>query len=464
MRLASFLRRVAARVAALTAILCLTDAAWAQLGVVGGVYVDPNGMLRESSSLSADDLRARLTGSATPADPRSGVATASPLRKISLRRLEQEVAALHQARDPLPEEVRYLAGLSAIRYVLFYPENRDVVLAGPAEGWQQLPSGDVVGRKSSRPALQLDDLVTALRYAFSEQPEGSFLGCSIEPTEQGLKTHAAFVRRLAGMDGSQAPQVIAGMEQAMGPQDIHVYGITPSSRFALEMIAADYRLKRIALAHDPAPARNLPSYLDLAERTLTGGPQRQHRWWFVGHFDAIRHTADRLAFEFEGNALRVDTAPSGKGSKPDRDAPKPSRAAKQFAELATKAIPELAAKIPSIAQLQNLVSLSVTAVLMQQQADAAPNDENTGAWRPVHFLDSAKCPSERFESPRQTPALANVRFVKNQYWLFSISGGVEIDPQSIAAGDHLKPASGSKLAESRSGSAAPPQNARWWWD
>src|SRR5439155_14031758 len=115
-------------------------------------------------------------------------------------------------------------------------------------------------------------------------------------------------------------------EQAMGPQDIHVYGVTPSSRFALEMIAADYRLKRIALAHDPAPTQKLPSYLDLAERTLTGGPQRQHRWWFVGHFDAIRHTADRLAFEFDGPGLMVDTAPTQTGS--GRNAPNPPPAQK----------------------------------------------------------------------------------------------------------------------------------------
>jgi hypothetical protein len=50
-------------------------------------------------------------------------------------------------------------------------------------------------------------------------------------------------------------------------------------------VAADYRLKRIALAHDPSPSKKVPSYLDLAEKAVTGGPQKQHRWWFVGHFD-----------------------------------------------------------------------------------------------------------------------------------------------------------------------------------
>jgi len=464
MQRASSSSRVSAGIAALGVLLCGPGASFAQLLAVGGVCVDPQRMLRETTSLPADDLRALLKSLPASTEPGSEVATVSPLRKISLRRLEQELLALQGTADALPAEVRYLAGVSSIKYVLFYPESGDVILAGPAEGWQLLPSGDVVGRKSNRPVLQLDDLVTALRYAFSEHDDGSFLGCSIEPTEQGIKSHAAFVRRLAGMDGSQVPQVIDGMQQAMGPQDIHVYGVAPSSRFALETIAADYRLKRIALAHEPAPAKNLPSYLDLAEQTISGGPQRQHRWWFVGHFDAIRHTADKLAFEFEGSALRVDTAPTQARSKPDRDAPKPSRAAKKFADLATRSIPELAAKIPSIAQLQNLVGLSVAAVLIRQQADAQRPGNGDVPWRPTHFLDDAACPVERFAAPRQTASLANVRFVKNQFWLFSISGGVAIDPQALADGEHLNPAVGAQLQESRAASAAPAQSTRWWWD
>jgi hypothetical protein len=464
MQRASLSSFISAGLVALMFLLCGQGAAFAQLLAVGGVCVDPQGMLRETTSLPADDLRALLKSLPASTEPGTEVAAVSSLRKISLRRLEQELLARQGTADSLPAEVRYLAGLSAVKFVLFYPESGDVILAGPAEGWQVLPSGDVVGKKSNRPVLQLDDLVIALRYAFSEHDDGSFLGCSIEPTEQGLKGHAAFVRRLAGMDGSQIPQVIDGMQQAMGPQDIHVYGVAPSSRFALETIAADYRLKRIALAHEPAPVRNLPSYLDLAEQTISGGPQRQHRWWFVGHFDAIRHTADKLAFEFEGNALRVDTAPTQTGSKTDRDAPKPSRAAKRFAELATKSIPELAAKIPSIAQLQNLVSLSVAAVLIRQQADAQRQADREGTWRPAHFLDDAACPVERFAAPRQTASLANVRFVKNQFWLFSISGGVAIDPEAMAEGEHLKPAAGARLQESRAASAAPAQSTRWWWD
>lgn len=465
------------------AVLLLTMApttAKAQVGAVGGVYVDPRGMLRETSSLDKGQLRDLLRQASDAAQPSRDAATKSPLRKVSLARLEQEARRRARADEPLSSDMAYLAGLTSLRYVFFYPETHDVVLAGPAEGWELLETGEVAGKQSRRPVLQLDDLIVALRYAFAPEADG-FLGCSIEPTQTGIKAHAAFVRRLAGFDRTQLPQVLEGMEQAMGPQDVKIYGVPGSTRFALEMIAADYRLKRLALAHDPSPSPKVPSYLDLAEKTVTGGPQRQHRWWFVGACDAIRHTADRSAFEFDGVGLKVDTAPTQmKGGDPHE--PKPSRPARQFAELATKNMPELVEKVPVFAELANLVSLAVAAEVIRSGAgvlgegaeendqpladsegDSAPEADIRQRWRPAYFLDEEACPVAQFETPKQTPSLANARFVKEQFWLFSTSGGVEIDPRRLVDEKHLKPASGAALGNARAASR-PGAGGRWWWD
>jgi hypothetical protein len=448
------------------------------VGAVGGVYIDPAGMLREAGSLSQSDLRRKLGDEAGSVEPSPTVSATSALRKVSLRRLEEAVAELHGESRPLPADIRFLAGLTSIKYVFVDPEKGDVILAGPAEAWEVLPSGDVVGSRSHRPVLQLDDLIVALRYAFADGLADSFLGCSIEPTEPGLKAHAAYVRKLGGIDSDGLPQVLRGMEQALGPQDIHVYGIEGTNRFALQMIAADYRLKRISLAHDPSPSPKVPSYLDLAEKSVTGGPQKQHRWWFVGHYDAIRHTADRLAFEFEGNGLRVETAPTQTKKAAPRNTAKSSQAATQFAELATKHLPELAEKVPAFAELQNLVGLAVAGVLVRQQAEAPParkvaardGDEAAAEsipparWRPAHFLDERRCLIARFDMPKQCPPLANARFVKGEFWLFSVSGGVEINPERLAGGDVLKLVSDGKLAEARKKSSEAANATRWWWD
>jgi hypothetical protein len=445
-------------------------------GVVGGVYIDPAGMLRDSTALSKADLAAKLHDAAETQTPTQPVTESSPLRKISLRRLERAVAEVNSRGQSLPPDVRYLAGVTSIRYVFIYPETADVVLAGPAEGWELSPAGDVVGRQSRRPVLQLDDLIVALRYAFADGPPDSFLGCSIEPTEPGLKSYAAFVHGLGDFERARLPQVLQGMEEAIGPQDIHVYGTESSNRFALQMIAADYRLKRISLGHDPSPSKKVPSYLDLAEKAATGGRQRQHRWWFVGHFDAIRHAADRLAFEFEGNGLKVETASTQTKKSAPGSTVKPTRAATMFADLATRHFPELAEKIPAFAGLQNLVSLAVAGVLVRQQAENRPektaeragaeeiaDSEPTTRYRPMHFLNEDRCPIARFDLPKQCPALANARYVKDQFWLFSVSGGVEINPESLVSSDGLKPAAGAKLAETRARSNAP-EDGVWWWD
>ena len=98
-----------------------------------------------------------------PPRPRTlnrNVARTSRLRKVSLNRLE---AALQANNGVLTDEMRHLAGLLRARYVFYYPETKDIVIAGPAEGWMANPSGRVVGINSGRPVLQLQDLVVALR-------------------------------------------------------------------------------------------------------------------------------------------------------------------------------------------------------------------------------------------------------------------------------------------------------------
>ena len=47
--------------------------------------------------------------------------------------------------------MQYLAGLQHLKYVFFYPDTRDIVIAGPAEGFFTDPSGRVRGMTSGTP-------------------------------------------------------------------------------------------------------------------------------------------------------------------------------------------------------------------------------------------------------------------------------------------------------------------------
>ena len=134
-------------------------------------------------------MRERIAAAKATLDPK--VAAFSKLRKISLNRLEQ---AILDHQGALTDEMRYLAGLLRVRYVFYYPDSKDIVMAGPAEGWVPDPAGRVVGIGSGRPVVQLQDLVVALR-AFP--PGGGttpLIGCSIDPTQEGLAAMQQFLR------------------------------------------------------------------------------------------------------------------------------------------------------------------------------------------------------------------------------------------------------------------------------
>ena len=44
------------------------------------------------------------------------------------------------------------------------------------------------------------------------------------------------------------------------------------------------------------------------QHATAGAKQPQHRWWFVAEYDAIEHTADRLAYELKGQGVKVALA------------------------------------------------------------------------------------------------------------------------------------------------------------
>ncbi len=444
-------------------------------GAVGGVCIDANGLLKHVDTLAEDDRLELLRAESTrmTASPEStSLANEAELRKVSLRRLGKVIASFERTDQPLPAEIRYLAGLNRLQYVFFDPESGDVILAGPAGGWEATSTGEVVGVHSRRPVLQLDDFVVALRYAHDVDPSAAFIGCSIEPTAEGLKNFAASMKKLKRRrDRSPSKQLFTQMARTMGPQDVKLFGIDGSTRFALKMVAADYLLKRIAMGHDPPPVPQVPSYLDSkANRRRSSGPQRQHRWWFVSHYDAIDATPDRLAYELRGQGVRVATAPQSAYAA-SQGGKKVEPAARQFAERFTRHFPEMARKILVFAELQNLVALSVVAELISQhQANRgvellvtsanAPADD----WIQSAYLGETVSLNDRLHVPKQVPSLVSYRRARGGGWLFSVSGGVEINPAQIVGSAIPNPANADKLSAAREQNQPPTDPTQWWWD
>src|SRR5262249_42799737 len=151
-----------------------------QQAAVGGVSVNAKGVLANADLDARKELEAlkKQVRDHVPAD----LNQFAPLRRVSLRGLEAAIAE-HRAQHgnaPLPEAIQFLAGLQQIKYVLVYPEEQDIVLVGPAEGWRLDDMGTMVGITTGRPVLFLDDLMIALRTGPTAYERG--FSCSIDPT------------------------------------------------------------------------------------------------------------------------------------------------------------------------------------------------------------------------------------------------------------------------------------------
>jgi hypothetical protein len=180
-----------------------------------GVLIDAQGVLRAqafpSQPLSIAQRKAAVEG--LPGDLRKKV----PLRKVALSRLEKSLAKHAADGRGIPDEIEKLAGLTRVQYVFVYPAEGDtpgeIVLAGPAEPWLTDPSsGRVVGAESGSPTVLLEDLATALRAFAPGHPQDRLVGCSIDPTKEGLAAMQAFLAKTGRVNPQGGTDhLVAGM-------------------------------------------------------------------------------------------------------------------------------------------------------------------------------------------------------------------------------------------------------------
>ena len=148
----------------------------------------------------------------------------------------------------------HLAGLTRIQYVFYYPETKDIVLAGPAEGWVETPDGRVVGWESGQPILELQDLAVALRTFAPGGSKNPLVYCSIDPTQDGLARMQQFLSEIGRQIGPGDEQfIVEGLRESLGLQVITVGGVPASTHFAQVLVEADYRMKLIGIGLEEPP-------------------------------------------------------------------------------------------------------------------------------------------------------------------------------------------------------------------
>ena len=145
---------------------------------VFGVAVDAEGVLTAKTfPAPGGALRLKRLMAAKAALP-GDVAKPAAFRKVSLVRLAAAMQKRLDAGQPLNETMNQLAGLQRVQFVFLFPDQRDIVIAGPAEGWVKEGSGRVVGITTGAPTLRVEDLAVAMRAYPPNGPAARSVGCS----------------------------------------------------------------------------------------------------------------------------------------------------------------------------------------------------------------------------------------------------------------------------------------------
>ena len=428
-----------------------------------GVDVNPQGVLRPLVRPEAAGELAALRRSSAPGGLRGKARQASPLRKVSLTRLEKQVQ-LRLAAGRLPtEEMQVLAGLQRVRYLFLYPKSGDVVLAGPAGNWRPGPENRVVSAETGRPVVRLDDLVVVLRQAMTA-PDGRF-GCMITPRQEGLARVQEFLARPMPPGGRKA--WIEQLRAQLGRQDIEVYGLDPRTPAARVLVEADYRMKLVGMGLEEG-VPGVESYLNLVKVPpgKTPPPFGVIRWWFTLNYDAVLTSAGRRAFALRGQGVKVlseneKLTAEGKRLHTGQSEPWTRR----FAESFTEQFEAMCEKYPIYADLRNVFDLALVAALIRQEKMPEKAD-----WHLTCFGDGGSYPVALGAAPRSVDSVVNYRVIQDPafhlvHTVVGVSGGVRCDPVALVAGAAVTAENDGALGKQQSG-AVPGQlpGDAWWWD
>jgi len=422
-----------------------------------GVLVEPNGML---ATLTKQELNGRLQAlgiKARKADLNDDMAKTSPLRLVSLTRLDREISDRLANGQPVPESMLNFAGLTQVRYVFVYPESGEIIVAGPAEAWQYDERGLPVGSESQRPTLQLDDFITLLRTFVSHRKD--VFSCLIVPRQEGLKKVKSFVEQSQSkgpMKPGQVRKWVENIEQQLGMQDVVFNNIATDSRVARVIIEADYRMKLIGVGK--LDGGKIPSFFDLLTKQQATNPPALDalRWWLTMQYDAVLHSADRNVFEFVGssvlcrseNELITDEGKrihTGKAETTNR----------LFAQEFTKNYAQLAERDIVFADLQNIFDLALVAALIRHERLHQRTNWDLGV-----FDASSAYTTAQFEPATTVMSVSNHRVYNGKDIVVQVAGGVRADlmsvlnnPELVKTVDRLKNVRQAELPAER-----------WWWD
>ncbi|QEG21370.1 DUF1598 domain-containing protein [Mariniblastus fucicola] len=430
-----------------------------------GVFVDARGVLnripRSNRTLASladfDDELAK----------RGSVHKTSNLRKVSLTRLERAAEKRTAQGLPPTDAMLYLAGLTQIRYVILDPDSGEIIVAGPAGSWKRNEQGKTVSAVDGKPVLMLDDLVICLRNAWSNS--GKF-GCAIVPRKKNLAATKQYVATAKG-SGKRWEN---GLREALGQQDIEVFGIPASSHAARILVDADHHMKLLGMGIEPS-IPSVAGYLKRVTLDADGNPPPMDvvRWWFALNYDRLISNEAQTLFEFTGPGVKVLAETELIDADGERihtgEAIGPT---KTFARDFTAHFDELADIYPVYNELKNIFDLAIVANMIRE-FELAKNAD----WQMPFFVGNDKTSQTGWQVSRFRPAecvdsVMNRRVIKERrngeltiHTLIGVSGGVSFDAKDFVNKANLKIERDVEFtAQIEKAVAGSTTSDSWWWD
>ena len=422
---------------------------------IAGIDVDAAGVLR----VKQFDPRVALQRlAAAKAKAGDNVMRPSDLRKVSLTRLESAISESVAAGQAITDEMKALAGLTSVQYVFFYPETRDVVIAGPAEGFFADPTDRLIGMNSGRPTVLLEDLVTALRAYGPNQPPTPVISVSIDPTPEGLQQMNAFIasaRRWAGP--GDARRIAQGLKSNLGLQTVTFKGIPNSTHFARVLVEADYRMKLVGIGLERLPVM-VTSYVERANPSAVAA-NAMERWYFQPNYDGIAVSEDGNAMKIKERGVQLvgenERVAGGRRTASGRV----NRASQAFCREFTDKFPQIEKRVRIYAELRQLIDVAIAAAYIQQQ-----DFYGQAGWEMSVLQDESIVPVERYTAPDQVETAVNAIWRGNTL-MTPLGGGVHVEPRIALRKENIEvDTAGSNNQTKQSAGPSNLADDQWWWD
>lgn len=376
-------------------------------------------------------------------------------RCVSLRGVAREVAEHRLSGRPIPDDLRHLAGLSAVNALVLQPEHGDVILIGTVSGIESA-HGALRDRVTGLPPIKLDMLAAAIVAAASGEP----MGCSIDPNIDSLAAASEISEAIR--IGEIPPGLAADkLAEALGEQSIRLFGIDGATPLAHLLVEADRHMKQLALGFEPLPP-GVDDYFDKVRRHLAAGPPdgRLLRLWFTAEPLRVHRSDDGLAFSLAGRGLKLAGEKQVFAGGRQRPAGEDDPRLIEFVDGFNAKFDEIVRLYPAYGELQSVYQAAAVIELIRRHAEAV---DAVQLLAPLLLDDVAS-----LEVPRRVRSIAASKWLRHgsrRHLVVVASGGVRVEPQRLIPDTiptYPTVDAAQRIAEM--GRDAASRQNRWWWN